>query len=228
MPVTDLIATPTRRAAFSTGKAAAATNGNGESRDVRLRGMGGEIRARRQQQGLSAVALARAIGMSTSLVSQIERGVTAPSLEVLWAIARALEEPIGAFFEENRGVEPGPVASAPPVSPKAVVVRAKARKRLALPHSVSYELLSPDLKGQIEFTWAEFEPGDESPRQPYIHAGEEQMVVIEGEIHFWVDGEEFVLQEGDSIRIDSSLPHRAANLGTRRATVIAAMTPPSF
>src|SRR5688500_3489777 len=170
MPMTDALATRPRRAAAATSGGVGNGRDHGDSRNARLRGMGGEIRALRQQRGLSAVALARAIGMSTSLVSQIERGVTAPSLEVLWAIARALQVPIGAFFEDGAS-EGNAVAGAPPASPKAVVVRANARKRLALPHSVSYELLSPDLKGQIEFTWAAFEPGDDAPRQPSTHAG---------------------------------------------------------
>lgn len=189
--------------------------------DARLDGLGAEIRRLRGERGLSAAALAREVGVSPSLISQIERSVTTPSIEVLWAIARALNVSMGAFFQQ--GVE-----VAPPVSKKAIVVKANQRKRIALPNSVSYDLLSPDLKHQIEFTWAEFEPGEESPNQPYSHEGEEQMVVVEGEIHFWVDGEEFILSKGDAITIDSSLPHRAANLSGRRAVVIAAMTPPSF
>jgi transcriptional regulator with XRE-family HTH domain len=192
-------------------------------RDAPLDGLGGEIRQLRSQRGMSAAALARAVAVSPSLISQIERGVTTPSIEVLWAIARALDVSMGAFFQETR-----PEAEAAASTQKAVVVRANARKRIALPNSVSYDLLSPDLKHQIEFTWAVFEPGEHSPYEPYSHEGEEQMVVIEGEIHFWVDGEEFVLGEGDAITIDSGLPHRAANLGTRRAVTIAAMTPPSF
>jgi transcriptional regulator with XRE-family HTH domain len=222
MPVAVSIESPPARAA------ARGNNGHEPSRVDRLRGMGAEIRALRQQRGLKLADLADEIGASTSLISQIERGITAPSLEVLWAISRAFGVPIGAFFQENGASDIQAMPLTPPTSPKAQVVRANARKRLALPNTVSYDLLSPDLKGQIEFTWAEFEPGNQSPLEPYTHAGEEQMVVIEGEIHFWVDGEEFVLHEGDSIRIDSSLPHRTANLSDKKAIVIAAMTPPSF
>jgi mannose-6-phosphate isomerase-like protein (cupin superfamily) len=54
------------------------------------------------------------------------------------------------------------------------------------------------------------------------------MVVIQGEMHFWVDGEEFVLQAGDCITIDASRPHRAGNRSVAPAVVIAAITPPSF
>lgn len=190
-----------------------------------IHGLGPEIRRLRGERNLTAAALARDVGVSPSLISQIERGVTSPSIEVLWAIARALDVSMGSFFQDS----PGSVPDDPtPDRAKAVVVRAHARKRLALPNSVSYDLLSPDLKHQIEFTWAEFAPGEESPHQPYSHAGEEQMVVIEGEIHFWIDGEEIVLGEGDALTIDSGLPHRAANRSDKRAIVIAAMTPPSF
>ncbi len=188
-------------------------------------GIGLEVRRLRGERNLTAAALARAAGVSPSLISQIERGVTSPSIEVLWAIARALDVSMGAFFQEADGQTP---SSHEPDRAKAVVVRAHQRKRLALPNSVSYDLLSPDLKHQIEFTWAEFAPGEGSPHEPYSHAGEEQMVVVEGEIHFWIDGEEFVLGEGDALTIDSGLPHRAENRSDRRAVVIAAMTPPSF
>lgn len=54
------------------------------------------------------------------------------------------------------------------------------------------------------------------------------MVVIEGQMTVVIDGENWVLDKGDCITFDSSLPHRAANRGTRPAVVIAAITPPSF
>jgi len=188
-------------------------------------GIGPEVRRLRTERNLSAAAVARAAGVSPSLISQVERGVTSPSIEVLWAIARALDVSMGAFFQATTDEAP---AAQEPDRARAVVVRAHQRKRLALPNSVSYDLLSPDLKHQIEFTWAEFAPGEGSPREPYSHAGEEQLVVIEGEIHFWIDGDEIVLGQGDALTIDSGLPHRAENRSDRRAVVIAAMTPPSF
>src|SRR5687767_7697825 len=109
------------------------SNGDRPSRVDRLRGMGAEIRALRQHRGMKLADLADEIGMSTSLISQIERGITAPSLEVLWAISRALGVPIGAFFQEDGSTDQQATAAAPS-SPKAQVVRADARKRLALPN----------------------------------------------------------------------------------------------
>lgn len=191
-----------------------------ETRQERLRDLGGTIRELRQEQRLSTVALAKACGVSTSMISQMERGLTSPSLDVLWSVARALDVPIGTFFQG----EPVEVA----LGREPVVVRADQRKRLGINSTLTYELLSPDLRHQIEFIWVEFGPGVEGPLAPFIHPGEEQMVVIQGEMHFWVDGEVFVLQAGDCITIDASRPHRAGNRSDTPAIVIAAITPPSF
>jgi mannose-6-phosphate isomerase-like protein (cupin superfamily) len=185
----------------------------GDPRD-RRRELGGIIRSLRIERRLSTVALGRACGVSTSLISQVERGLTGPSLDV----------PMGTFFQVDG--QPPPQQASERAS--AVVVRASHRKKLGVTSSLTYELLTPDLQHQIEFIWVEFGPGEEGPVEPFTHAGEEQMVVIQGEMHFWVDGEEFVLQAGDCITIDSALPHRAGNRSSEPAIVIAAITPPSF
>lgn len=206
------------------------------SRAQRLGSLGAQIRALRTARGMSSVALARACGVSPSLVSQVERALTAPSLEVLWAFARALDVPIGTFFQqEEQHDDPDDGADQPPHlgdagsgPPKAQVVRADRRKRLGMTPSLTYQLLSPDLQHRIELVWVEFGPGEEGPFEPFTHAGEEQMVVISGEMHVWIDGEEWRLGTGDAITFDSALPHRAINHGSEPAVVIAAITPPSF
>lgn len=193
-------------------------------RRERLQELGSIIRSLRQERRLSMGALASDCGVSTSLISQVERGLTSPSLDVLWAIARALDVPIGTFFQEEAdGI--GPEENQ---GPGAVVVRLDHRKKLGINFSLVYELLSPDLRHQIEMVWVEFGPGVEGPLAPFSHPGEEQMVVIRGEMHFWVDGVEYVLQAGDCITIDASRPHRAGNRSDAPAIVIAAITPPSF
>jgi transcriptional regulator with XRE-family HTH domain len=201
-----------------------------DSRTARLRALGAEIRGLRQERRRSTVALARACGVSPSLISQVERGLTAPSLEVLWAIARALDVPIGTFFQEEGDGRPEPAADAALAAtpPNAVVVRADRRKRLGLTPSLTYQLLSPDLQHRIEFVWIEYGPGEEGPVEPFTHPGEEQMVVIRGEMRIWIAGEEWLLHAGDAITFDSRLPHRAINPGKTTALVIAAITPPSF
>ena len=208
------------------------------TRETRLRGLGSEIRALRTVRGLSSTALAKACGVSPSLISQVERGLTSPSLDVLWGIARALDVPIGTFFgggESDAGdagdapePEDGAWAAAVNERPTAMVVRATQRKRLGLTPSLTFELLSPDLQRQIEFVRVEYGPGEQGPAQPFVHAGEEQLVVITGEITMWIAGDEYRLGAGDSITFDSGQPHRVTNQGSVPAVLIVAMTPPSF
>lgn len=56
------------------------------------------LRKWRLRRGLSASALARAANISKSTVSELERGQGNPSLDTLWALARALNVALGAFF----------------------------------------------------------------------------------------------------------------------------------
>ncbi len=208
-----------------------AASGDGpESRRQRLNALGAEIRTLRRDQGLSAVELARQCGVSPSLISQVERGLTSPSLDVLWAIARTLDVPMGTFFQSVApdNAESTDAQSIEGARPLAAVVRADRRKRLGVTPSLTYQLLSPDLQHRIEFVWVEFQPGEEGPLEPFVHAGEEQMVVVQGEVHVWVGNEAWVLGPGDAITFDSAIPHRAGNRGTSPAVVIAAITPPSF
>lgn len=205
------------------------------TRETRLRELGAEIRALRTVRGMSSTALAKTCGVSPSLISQVERGLTSPSLDVLWGIARALDVPIGTFFGEGEGETGGGLEAADdgvlaPASdrPTAMVVRANQRKRLGLTPSLTFELLSPDLQHQIEFVRVEYGPGEQGPAQPFVHAGEEQLVVITGEITMSIAGDEYRLAAGDSITFDSGQPHRVTNQGRVPAVLIVAMTPPSF
>ena len=53
-------------------------------------------------------------------------------------------------------------------------------------------------------------------------------MVLQGVMHVVVGDEEFVLEEGDSIALDSSIPHRIENRGTETLVQISAITPPSL
>lgn len=178
--------------------------------------LGKRIQAVREDRKMTCADLARAIGASRSLISQIERDTANPSIETLRRIAAALRVPIAVLFEE------GPIQ-------QRLVVRKDERKTLRVPKSkLVYQLLTPDLNRRIEFIWIELEPGEKGPKMPFAHEGEECALVLQGELHVWVDGEEHVLREGDSISFDSGLPHALANLGSEKAVMVTAITPPSF
>ena len=89
--------------------------------------------------------------------------------------------------------------------PRVALVRRDARKGLRLPRSkITYELLSPDLRGQLQVQWVELAPGERAPAEGFIHRGEECYVVLQGTVRFHLGEQEFVLHAGDALTFDSS------------------------
>src|SRR5436189_6317648 len=92
--------------------------------------IGRRLAAHRGQRGMRVAELAREVGVTPSLISQIERGMSRPSVSTLFAIAQALDVPVDAFFRE-----PQPPAAAaaqpdgPPGSPGAYGPGAAGRGR---------------------------------------------------------------------------------------------------
>ncbi len=178
--------------------------------------LGERIHQYRICKGLSGVELARQASVSRSLISQIEQNSANPSIDTLRRIAIALEIPIAALFEE-RG------------TPSGLVIRKGQHKNLVLPESnLRYELMTPDLNRAIEFIRIEVEPDVQTQPPVFSHKGEECTVVLSGQLHVWINGEEYVLNEGDSISFDCGQRHSFANLGRERVVMMTAISPPAF
>ena len=116
---------------------------------------------------------------------------------------------------------------------RSPVVRRTERRRLDLhlgsaTDKAVHELLTPDLDRALEVVWVEAEPGYTSKDTPFVHAGEEVGVVIEGRHEVYLDGVCHVLEAGDAIAYSSTIPHWYTNPGPDRVTAIWIITPPSF
>lgn len=200
----------------------------GEGPDTEAVELGQKIRDLRGEVGLSVNALAEKVGVSRSLISQIERGIASPSLTTLRKIAGALGVPVAALFLGSDEASSGESDR----FGRRLVVRAEERKRLYIQRAdVSYKLLTPDVDRKIEFIFAEIDPGASVPAEEGIHAahpGEENVLCLKGSVTFIIAGEEFRLGEGDSISFDCSVPHRMENRGEARAELVCAVTPPTF
>jgi transcriptional regulator with XRE-family HTH domain len=187
--------------------------------------LGRAIRAMRVERSLTLKTVARIAGVSQSLISQVERGLASPSISTLRRIASALDVPIAALFIGNGGASDGESDSAG----RRLVVRRNERKGLHVARSkVVYELLTPDLNRKVEFIWIEYEPGAVTHPDPMSHPGEENAVCLEGSVVVIIEGQEFVLNEGDSISFESGRPHQVENRSNERAVLVSAITPPAF
>lgn len=182
-----------------------------------MKDIGGKIRELRKNSKLSILELSKLTGLSNGLISQIERNKVSTSVESLWKIANALNVSIGYFFDEEQVVQVDPV------------VRRNQRKIIKLANSTAiYELLSPDLNRDIEFLRITLEPNESASQGLISHEGEECGFVLEGEILIKYGDKEYILKEGDSIYLNSRIPHRFINIGEDPSISIWAMTPPSF
>jgi quercetin dioxygenase-like cupin family protein len=78
----------------------------------------------------------------------------------------------------------------------------------------------------MEFFWSYIPPGADNGRTPASHVGEECIVVVKGALEFFFGGEAHLLQEGDAVYFDASVPHGWRNTGKDEVQLIWAATPP--
>jgi transcriptional regulator with XRE-family HTH domain len=171
--------------------------------------IGEQLRTRRHERGLSLRDLADRLGCSPSLISQIERGLANPSVSTLYAMVAELDVSLDdLLFNERRSA--GLVTSgAEPIQ------RATDRHRIRLASGVLWERLTTVSEPGIEFLYVTYEVGGaSSPADAFQrHSGHEWGYVLSGELQVTIGFREYVLEPGDAISLDSTAPHRLANVG---------------
>lgn len=179
-----------------------------------MESLGKNLRALRTAQELTLVQLGEKVGLSASYLSQVERGVTTPSLPRLTSIAETLGVDVRHFFEND--------AESP------CIVRADQGKRLKGVTGVSVELLSAHPSGKsMQPYCVTCRPGT-SRVFTSAHPGEKCGFILKGELTITVGEETFALAAGDSIHFNQHQPHSWHNNGDKECTVIWTVSPPLF
>ena len=188
-------------------------------------GLGPRLREVRASRELSVRDLARRVGCSASLISQIERGVSVPSVGVLYSLATELGSSLD-YLLFGSGAGPGaglaaggdaaPAAAPGPgmVSPPAPIVqRGDSRKIIDLASGVRWERLTPQSEAMTDFLEVIYSPGGHSTdeRRPLRHDGREYGLIISGTLQANVGFDSYELGPGDSIAFDSTTPHEYLN-----------------
>jgi transcriptional regulator with XRE-family HTH domain len=183
--------------------------------DLRQSQIGSRLRAARVHHGLSLRELGDRIGVSASLISQIERDKVNPSVSSLWALVTELGLTMGEIFDgggpERR--EAPAIAFAPALGPTATP---ETRAVMPLAGGVRWERLTTATDPLVEFVYVVYEVGSTScPEDSLVrHGGREYGYVISGELGVRIGFDEYVLGPGGSISFDSSAPHRLWNVGS--------------
>lgn len=181
--------------------------------------VGPEIRDLRKAKRMTIKELSLATSLSVGHLSEIERGLASPSIKALHDIARALGVTIGWFLHNSEGADP---------VEREYVVRADNRRTLKFASGITDELLSPNLRGQLELLMSRFPPHSAGEENAYAHQGEEAGVVLQGIFELWIGEKCFTLREGDSFCFPSTMPHRYRNPGETETIVIWVITPPTY
>jgi transcriptional regulator with XRE-family HTH domain len=177
-------------------------------------GLGQRLAAYRTARGLKVTQLAREVGVSSSLISQIERQQSQPSVSTLFALAEALDVPVDAFFEDGHAAaatvpeEPG---ASEPGPEDRYVVRRSERSTIDIEGGVRWERLTPLPLDRMDFLEIVYEPRSESHPQLYRHPGTEMLLVLQGRLDIHIGFRRHELSAGDSMHFASSLPHRYVN-----------------
>jgi transcriptional regulator with XRE-family HTH domain len=185
-------------------------------------GLGPRLREARSSSGRSVRELARRVGCSASLISQIERGVSVPSVGVLYALATELGSSLDyLLFGSGSAPAPGPgalaapapAAPAPAAPPAAIVQRAGDRKIIDLASGVRWERLTSQSEAMTDFLEVIYSPGGHSTdeRRPLRHDGREYGLILSGTLTANIGFESYELGPGDSIAFDASTPHEYLN-----------------
>ncbi|WP_456845160.1 helix-turn-helix domain-containing protein [Cellulomonas sp. P5_C6] len=168
--------------------------------------LGARLRQLREERGLTLREVGRRLGISTSAVSQIERGVLRPSVNRLFAFVTALDASLVDVF--------GGTAGAPPqVLDGYVVRRAVEADVVRLAGGVVFRRLSPGLSRDVDFFESTYPPGSTGAEQNELltHVGYEIGTVTDGELTIDFPDERVVLRAGDTISYACGTPHRLSN-----------------
>jgi transcriptional regulator with XRE-family HTH domain len=164
--------------------------------------------------------LAAAAGVSSGLVSEIERGHGNPSFRSLYRISQALGLRIGDLLSPQSDRQQS----------AAQMVPRDQRKLLQLgENGLVWQLLTPNLQGRLEVLKTSIPPGFSNQEAPFQHEGEECVYLLTGAgLQVTVADECFTLEEGDAITYDSGKSHWWSNPTDTNAVVVGVVTPPSF
>jgi transcriptional regulator with XRE-family HTH domain len=177
--------------------------------------MGEHLRAARRAKGLSLRELSQHLGVSASLISQVETGRANPSVSTLYAIAGELDVSLDELlFGDRRSALVAGGDATPQSNVERMLQPRETRKRIRLASGVTWDRLTPTAEPDSEFLYVTYEVGGASSHDGFQrHQGHEWGYVIDGVLEVHIGFEVITLRPGDAISFDSTTPHRLANNG---------------
>ena len=180
--------------------------------------IGPKVRALRLKKDLGLVQLGEHTGLSPAMLSKIERGQLFPTLPTLLRIALVFGVGLDHFFVDDGD------------HPVVAVIRKKDRLQLpdrrgAQPPAYVFESLDfPVTDRKMDAYYAEF-PAHSKPSEPHSHGGAEFIYVLKGRLAVDLDGQQYVIDEGDAMYFESDTPHSYCRQGRSACAAIVVVSP---
>jgi transcriptional regulator with XRE-family HTH domain len=181
--------------------------------------IGDKLRALRLKKKMGLVELGRHTGLSAAMLSKVERGKLFPTLPTLLRIALVFSVGLEYFFsdDQKRHVV-------------AIVRRAQRKRFPERPdgHDISFYFESLDfaaVERKLNAYHAEFQPLQPGKARLHHHTGVEFLSVLRGKLELHIGTEDQILESGDSIYFDSSLPHSYRRVSQKPCSAIVVTVP---
>lgn len=175
--------------------------------------VGANLRELRAKRGLTLDVLAKLTGLSRALLGQIELGRTAPSVSVLWKVARAFDVPFSALLAAHTPVE------------TKVLPLAHAKRLVSADGRYSSRALFPFGEQQnVEFYELYLAPHSREDAEAHAPGTRENLVVVSGRVEIELSGLRYELGKGDAIVFGADVPHNYINPGSEETWLHLVMT----
>jgi transcriptional regulator with XRE-family HTH domain len=173
--------------------------------------LGWRVRQLRLAKGLSARELAVRSGLTATYISRLENAKLSPTVATLSRLVAAMGETITGLFSGEQELGP--------------VVRAAQRTPLHSSGVVDFRI-TPSWTTRLEVLETIVAPGHGSGSKPHTHLGDEECVlVLDGTLTIWLDGDAHALGPGDSATFSCQRPHRWLNTSDRSCRALWIITP---
>lgn len=173
--------------------------------------VGHRVRQLRYAKGISSKELAARAGLTASYISRIENAKVSPTVATLGRVVQAMGETFASLFGDGRAAGP--------------IVRASDRHPLRSRGVDDYRV-TPAWASRLVVLESVVGSGQASGLEPHTHPGDEECVlVLDGQLTIWLDGQEHLLGPGDSATYLCQVPHRWRNAGTSPSRALWIITP---
>ncbi|MBM7604164.1 transcriptional regulator with XRE-family HTH domain [Metabacillus crassostreae] len=160
----------------------------------------------RKLRGYSYDQLAQITGVSKGMLSQIEKGESSPTVNTLWKIANGLQVSFSSLVEEKE-----PTVSVVRLSEKTAVTENNELLQV-------YPYFPFDSSKKFEIYFMEIMPGCVHTSDRHHGSVEEYVLVCDGEATVVIQGVEYVMKKGDSMKFEATQTHTYANFTDRKTS----------